>query len=90
MGIAYGEDIEKAKQILLECITNTPKVLSEPAPLVGVKNFGDSSVNLTIMSYCNGTDFWDVYFGGNENIKKALDAAGIEIPFRKRQDTAIL
>lgn len=56
-------------------------MLKDPAPFVGVVGFGDSSVNLAVRPYCRSTDYWDVYFAGNEAVKKALDDANIEIPF---------
>ncbi len=58
-----------------------PKVLSTPAPSVNVITLADSSVNLAVRPYATPADYWDVYFGITEKSKKALDAAGIEIPF---------
>ncbi len=81
IGISYDSDIDKAKGVLLEVMKNDPKVLSEPAPYVGVDALADSSVNLAVRPWCNVADYWDVYFGVMENSKKALDANGITIPF---------
>jgi len=36
------------------------------------------------MPWCNTEDYWDVYFGVREDIKKALDANNISIPFPQR------
>ena len=81
IGIAYDADVELAKKVIVEELAKTPKVLKDPAPFVGVVGFGDSSVNLAVRPYCRSTDYWDVYFAGNEAVKKALDDANIEIPF---------
>ncbi|MGB1037386.1 MAG: mechanosensitive ion channel family protein [Bacteroidia bacterium] len=81
VGIGYDEDVEKAKTVLLEALKNVPKVLSEPAPFVGVVGFGDSSVDLAVRPYCKSVDYWDVYFAGNEAIKETLDKHNIEIPY---------
>ena len=81
VGIGYGEDIEKAKAVIMEAIKNVPKVLAQPAPFVGVIGFGDSSVDLTIRPFAHSSDYWEVYFASNEAIKKALDDNNIEIPY---------
>ncbi len=84
VGIAYHEDVEKAKEVILNALKSVPKVRKSPEPFVGVLNFGDSSVNLAVRPYCNSEEYWDVYFDSNEAVKKALDDANIEIPFPQR------
>jgi small conductance mechanosensitive channel len=84
VGIAYHEDVEKAKEVILTALKSVPQVLQDPAPFVGILNFGDSSVNLAVRPHCNSNEYWDAYFNSNEAVKKALDKAGIEIPFPQR------
>ena len=48
---------------------------------MGVLELGDSSVNLAVRPYVKPEDYWTVYFDLYEQGKKALDQAGIEIPF---------
>ncbi|WP_375334203.1 mechanosensitive ion channel family protein [Flagellimonas sp. C4] len=81
IGVGYGEDIKKTKEVLLNVLTSNPKVLKEPAPSVNVMELADSSVNFAVRPFCKPEDYWDVYFGTYENCKIALDEAGIEIPY---------
>ncbi|MEM9674473.1 MAG: mechanosensitive ion channel domain-containing protein [Bacteroidota bacterium] len=81
VGISYGADIDKAKQVLLELLEKDSRVLADPPPFVGVQELGDSSVNLAVRPHCNPADYWDVYFDTLENSKKTLDQNDIEIPF---------
>ncbi|AEM69107.1 MscS Mechanosensitive ion channel [Allomuricauda ruestringensis DSM 13258] len=81
IGVGYGEDIKKTKEVLLEVLTSNPKVLKDPAPSVNVLELGDSSVNFAVRPFCEPDDYWDVYFATHENCKLALDKAGIEIPY---------
>lgn len=81
MGISYGANIKKAKEVLENVLINHPKVLKEPAPFVGVESLGDSSVNLAVRPYSTVDDYWEVYFDIYEQGKIALDQNGIEIPF---------
>ena len=81
IGIGYGEDIKKAKEVLLEVLTSNPLVLQDPAPSVNVSELADSSVNFAVRPFCKPEHYWDVYFVTLENCKLALDKAGIEIPY---------
>ena len=84
LGIGYGENIQKARNVLLAVMQNHPKVLKDPAPAVGVTELGDSSVNLILLPFADPEDYWNVYFEVMEQAKIALDEAGIEIPFPQR------
>jgi len=81
VGIDYGADIKKAKEIILNVLTENQLVLKNPAPLVAVLELADSSVNLAVRPWCKPQDYWKVYFGTMEKIKLALDANNIPIPF---------
>ena len=81
VGVGYGEDIKKTKEVLLKVLTSNPQVLEDPAPSVNVMELADSSVNFAVRPFCKPEDYWDVYFSTYENCKLALDEAGIEIPY---------
>jgi small conductance mechanosensitive channel len=81
IGVGYGEDIKKTKEVLLEVLTSNELVLKDPAPSVNVMELADSSVNFAVRPFCKPEHYWDVYFATYENCKLALDKAGIEIPY---------
>ena len=80
-GVGYDSDIKKTKEVLLNVLTSQDKVLKDPAPAVTVSELADSSVNFAVRPWCNPEHYWDVYFDTTENVKEALDKAGIEIPY---------
>ncbi|WP_010523335.1 mechanosensitive ion channel family protein [Aquimarina agarivorans] len=84
VGISYSDDIEKAKTVIMDTLINDPKVLKTPSPTVAVGELGDSSVNINVRPHATVADYWDVYFNSLQNVKVALDKAGIEIPFPQR------
>ena len=84
IGIAYESDVQKAKSLLLDLITEDPRVLKEPAPFVAVSELADSSVNLVVRPWCDFSDYWDVYFDTTEKAKQVLEENGISIPFPQR------
>ena len=84
VGISYSDDIEKAKSVILETLLSDDKVLKTPAPVVAVGELADSSVNILVRPYATVDNYWDVYFKSLQNVKVALDQAGVEIPFPQR------
>ena len=81
VGIAYGENIKKAKDVLLELFSTDKRILTDPPPFIGVKELADSSVNLTARVWVKSSDYWDVFFDMNEKIYDALNHSGVQIPF---------
>jgi small conductance mechanosensitive channel len=83
-GIGYEDDIDKARQILTEIISEDDRILKDPAPTIAVSELADSSVNFVVRPWVNSGDYWGVYFDVTEKIKKHFDAAGVSIPYPQR------
>jgi MscS family membrane protein len=86
--VAYGSDIKRVKQILLELAheapEKTPWVVTDPAPSVYFLEFGGSSLNGQLILYTNNYDnLWDVQDYLNIRIEERFRKEGIEIPFRQ-------
>ena len=84
MGIGYGDDIDKARQVINNVLAAESRLLKDPAPLVAVVELADSSVNFVVRPWVKASDYWGVYFDLTEKMKKAFDANGISIPFPQR------
>lgn len=80
-GIGYGDDIDKARKIILDVGKQCPYILDEPAQGVVVAELGDSSVNLATRPFCKSEHYWDTLFYMQENVKKAFDTHNIGIPY---------
>ncbi|KAA3636256.1 MAG: mechanosensitive ion channel family protein [Calditrichaeota bacterium] len=83
-GVSYGDDIDKAKKILVEIMASDSRVLKDPAFTVAVKTLNNSSVDFVVRPYVTVDDYWPVYFDTTEKVKKAFDAQGVTIPFPQR------
>ncbi|MDF2179479.1 mechanosensitive ion channel [Aliiglaciecola sp. CAU 1673] len=81
VGISYGSDLLKAKQILEALTKEDERILTEPAPVVAVSELADSSVNFVVRPWVKSPDFWAVKWDFTEKVKLRFDAEGIEIPF---------
>ena len=84
VGIGYGSDLKKAKEILYSLIKSCPTALQDPAPVVYVNELADSSVNFTVRVWSKTEHYWDTHFYLIEQIKLTFDKEGIEIPFPQR------
>ena len=80
-GIGYGDDIKKAKELLMKTMESDSRVLKDPAPQVALGELADSSVNFVVRPWVKGDDYWDVKFDLTEQIKLAFDQNGVSIPF---------
>ena len=81
VGISYDSDIKKAKEVLMEVLNKEEKVLRDRDVNVFVDQLADSSINICVRCWFDNADFWPAKWRLNENIKYALDEAGITIPF---------
>jgi small conductance mechanosensitive channel len=81
IGIGYDDDIKQAQTILREVVQKESRVLTEPAVQIAVAELADSSVNFVVRPWVKTGDYWNVKFSLTENIKLALDEAGITIPY---------
>jgi small-conductance mechanosensitive channel len=81
VGIAYAEDVEKVRDLLLRLAQQNPVCLEEPKPFVLVTGFGASSVDLQFSFWVPKGEFFDGRGSMMIAVKKALDEHGIEIPF---------
>ncbi len=87
VGIGYADDIEQAKAQIIQALTRADTVSTLAAPSVIATNLGDSTVDLIVR--------WFIEDGTQANkvasidqvlieVKKALDSAGIDMPFPVR------
>jgi len=82
--VDYASDIKKTKEILFVVLNSHPLVLKEPAIAVNLSELGDSSINFFTRGWVKKEDYWTVKFDVMEQVKEALDAAGIDIPYPHR------
>jgi small conductance mechanosensitive channel len=81
VGVDYGADVDEVREVLEKCIEVVPKLLEDPEPQIFLSELGASSVDWQVRLWCDPSDYWDVHQAGIRAAKKALDEAGISIPF---------
>jgi small-conductance mechanosensitive channel len=86
VGVAYGTDLRRAKDVLSEAVRTVPQVREVPEPEVLFEGFGDSSIDF-VVRYWHGPSiatFWNTRSDVGLAIDEALAAADIVIPFPQR------
>jgi len=84
IGIAYGESVDKVKEVLLKVAAENPLVLQDPKPATArLENFGESSVNMTLYAWTLPENYWETLYSLNEEVYAAFKREGIEIPFNQ-------
>ena len=80
-GIAYGDDIDQARSVLMDLLTANDKVLKDPEPFVELAELADSSLNFKVRAWVNAGDYWSVFFYMPHNVYRRFGEAGLNIPF---------
>lgn len=81
VGIDYGENIDKVRNVLLKVAEQSTYPNPENPPQVFVSSFDSSSVKVVLRIWCATENYWPARFEIQEAIKKAFDAEQINIPY---------
>lgn len=83
-GISYSDDINKAFDVIRAVLAADTRIHKDPDAVVVVGNLGDSSVDIIVRVWSDAGDYWGIKFDITKQVKEALDASGISIPFPTR------
>jgi MscS family membrane protein len=85
VGVAYGSDVDRVRQVLLEVAAAVEHVCRDPEPRVRFRSFGDSSLNFELLVWIDEPVQRGVTQDAlNTAVYKRFQADGIEIPYPKR------
>lgn len=86
VGVAYGSDLEKVRELMLAAAADTLRVLKDPKPACLLTGFGDNAVNFELRVWINdpqnglGSVKSDLFWG----IWQRFREHGIEMPYPQR------
>ena len=85
ISLAYGDDVDVAKQTMSAMIEADPRVLHAPEapanPFVALSELADSSIVMLARVWVRTADYWDLYFDMNERFYRELPEKGLHFPF---------
>ncbi len=79
--VDYSSDMDTVYRVLNELVEKQKDVLKDPAPQIVLAECADSSLDFAVRVWVKTADYWPVNFRLLDEGKRALDAAGISIPF---------
>ncbi len=81
--VAYETDVELVKKIVTDVMISNGKVYLDPAPFCRLKVLGASSIDFFANCWCDGADYWDVYYYIIENVYNEFKRNNISIPYNQ-------
>jgi len=84
VGTVYSADIDATRAVFERVLSSLEGSQKDPAPQVFLSDLGESSVHWKLRVWAEGAAYWDVHQRLIRDAKKALDEAGIGIPFPQR------
>ena len=81
--IAYGDDYEKAKEVIMRLIREDGRVLDNPAaPFVAMSALGASSIDIVVRVWCKQEDYWGIKFDLNQKVYETFPKEGLNFPYQ--------
>jgi len=81
VGVAYGADIARALSAVHDILQENPRVLKDPAPVVGISTLGKSSINISVQPWVKVGDYGPAQLELYQTIVEQFRAKHIDIPF---------
>ncbi|MBQ9772979.1 MAG: mechanosensitive ion channel family protein [Lentisphaeria bacterium] len=89
IGIAYGDSVTKAVEVLLAFMKENKLILQDPAPEVLVAEISNCSVNLNLRFWTNTESYWDAYWSVKAGLKTVIESSGLNLPLPQRVITVV-
>lgn len=80
-GIAYGDDLKKAKTLLERFVREDARILQDEENFVALGALADSSVDMLVRAWVKTDDYWPVFFAMNERVYQEFEEEGLTFPF---------
>jgi small conductance mechanosensitive channel len=84
VGISYNADPEQAISAIRQALAQIENLSTERELIIGIDEFGDSSVNIRVRAWAKTAYFYQTKFIANQVIYQALQQAKINIPYPQR------
>ena len=79
--VSYETGTEEVRAAVREAAKAVPQVLADPEPFIVIGDFKESRIEYIVRVWCNSPDYWDVYFGMNEQVRESFAARGVKLTY---------
>ena len=84
VGVGYEDDLQLARDVLLQIARQEPLLAAEPAPVVRVVGLGESSVDIVLQVFARNDDYVEASSRLVEAVRNKLIEHGLNIPYPQR------
>ncbi|MEM1122123.1 MAG: mechanosensitive ion channel family protein, partial [Bacteroidota bacterium] len=77
----YAESFPKVRQTILTALKDVPNIINNPEPEIGIESYDSHNIIIAVRPFINPDDYWDATFDTHAHIKKAFNAAGIQVAY---------
>lgn len=78
---SYKDSTEAVKTALMDAVAADKRIINEPAPFAGLMSYKNSSIEYVLRVWVKSEDYWSVYFGLNEMVRRLFEERGIEMTY---------
>ena len=78
---SYDDETEKVKAAIMEAVFNDSRILTEPEPFVGLKEYKASSIDYLLRIWVKNEDYWAVYYALNEAVRDSFSRNGVTMSY---------
>ena len=78
---SYDDETEKVKAAIMEAVFNDSRILTEPEPFVGLKEYKASSIDYLLRIWVKNEDYWAVYYALNEAVRDSFSRTGVTMSY---------
>jgi small conductance mechanosensitive channel len=89
IGVAYDSDTQQVIELIRTALAKMEELKSGGEPIIGIDNFGDSSINFGVRFWAPTTKVFELRYAANKRIHDAILQAGVVIPFPQREITML-
>ena len=89
IGVAYHSNTQQVIELIQSALSQLDDIEPTHTPIVGIDNFGDSSINFGVRFWAPTTKHFELRYAANKLIHDAIVSAGIEIPFPQHEVTML-
>ena len=79
--VSYESDMDQVYEVLRKVVSEENRLLPDPPPSVNLSKCGESGLDFSVRVWVKTADYWPVNFSLLDSGKRALDKAGISIPY---------
>ena len=79
--VSYETSTEEVRAAVREAAKAVPQVLADPEPFIVIGAYKESRIEYIVRVWCNSADYWDVYFGMNEQVRESFNARGVKLTY---------